>query len=145
MSRRIKVIFRELERQVGNMRSTNYPVGDFLTRLKNSAMANKNKVVAPKTKMIVAVAEALKSMGYLDSIEVDDKNISVHIKVISKKLIIRDITLVSKPGLRIYKSVDELESEKKPFSYILSTSKGVMSEKEAIKNRVGGEVIAKIL
>ena len=56
-----------------------------------------------------------------------------------------DIKLVSKPGLRVYKSVEELESIRSPAIYIVTTNKGIMTAKDAVKKRVGGEVIAEIL
>ncbi len=56
-----------------------------------------------------------------------------------------DIKLISKPGLRIYKSVDELEKIKRPTIFLVSTPKGILSSKKAIKQRIGGEILAEIL
>jgi small subunit ribosomal protein S8 len=123
----------------------NYPVGDFLIRIKNTSIAGKKTVITKKTSLIVDVAKTLKKLGFLESIEMDKENITVKIQYQNKQPLLTDIKLVSKPGLRIYKSADELEKIKKPTFLIITTSKGVLSKDEALKNRVGGEVIAEIL
>ena len=123
----------------------NYPVGDFLIRIKNTSIAGKKTVIAKKTSLIVDVAKTLKKLGFLESIETDKENITVKIQYHNKQPLLTDIKLVSKPGLRIYKTADELEKIKKPTFLIITTSKGVLSKDEALKSRVGGEVIAEIL
>lgn len=123
----------------------NYPVGDFLIRIKNVSIAGKKTVVAKKTNLIVDVAKTLKKLGFLESIDTDKENITVKLQYQNKQPLLTDIKLVSTPGLRIYKSADELEKIKKPTFLIITTSKGVFSKDEALKKRVGGEVIAEIL
>ena len=134
-----------LERQVGNMTYINYPVGDFLIRIKNASIAGRKTVSVNKTSLIVDVAKTLVKLGFLQDMKVDKKLVTVQIVYQNKKPLLTDIKLVSKPGLRIYKSADDLEKEKKPTFIIITTSKGVLSKDEAIKMRVGGEVIAEIL
>ena len=123
----------------------NYPVGDFLIRIKNASIAGKKTVVAKRTNLIVDVAKTLKKLGFLESIETDKENITVKLQYQNKQPLLTDVKLVSKPGLRIYISADELEKIKKPTFLIITTSKGVFSKDEALKKRVGGEVIAEIL
>lgn len=123
---------------------TNYPVGDFLIRIKNAAMAGRKEVSAFSGKKLVSVSEALKSMGFVDGIENKDKTITVSLTFKNKRAKLTDIKLVSKPGLRIYMGVDELESHKSPSIFLVSTPKGVMSSLKAIKERTGGEVLAEI-
>jgi len=123
----------------------NYPVGDFLIRLKNARLANRKSVMVRKTKIIKSVAEALKREGFVRDIEDADDILTVHLAIAAKEIILLDIKLVSRPGLRTYKSIDEIESYRGPETMIISTSKGVMSDSEAKKMRVGGEVIALIL
>ena len=123
----------------------NYPTGDFLIRIKNASIAGKKTVIAKKTNLIVDVAKTLKKLGFLESIKTDKENITVKIQYQNKQPLLTDIKLVSKPGLRIYKSADELEKIKKPTFLIITTSKGVFSKDEALKKRVGGEVIAEVL
>jgi len=124
----------------------NYSVGDFIVRVKNAAMAGRRRVVVRRTKLIEAVAQELVNLGVLKSIKLDnDGQLVVHLSYLNNKPAIISMTLVSKPGLRVYMSVSELEAIKKPSVFIVSTPLGVLSSKEAIKKRVGGEVIAEIL
>jgi small subunit ribosomal protein S8 len=133
----------ELERHLGNM-ITNYSVGDFLIRIKNAAMA-KNKIVEIKSeKQVVAVAEALKKLGFLDTVKKEKDILTVSLAFKNKKPVIMNLKLVSKPGLRIYMGADEIDEKKGPSTYLLTSPKGVISSKDAVKNRIGGEVIAEI-
>lgn len=137
----------ELERRLGNyMKNTfsNYSIGDFLIRIKNTAMA-KNKTLEYKAeKQIVAVAEALKKMGFLDVVKKEKDVLQVSLAFKNKKAVMTDLKLISKPGLRVYMGADEIEKKKGPSIYVISTPKGVISSLEAAKARTGGEVIAKI-
>ncbi len=124
---------------------TNYPVGDFLIRVKNAAMAGNKQFNAPSTKIIYEIANTMKKMGYLMEVTKKDDILSLTLAYTNKKPVIMDLKLVSRPGYRRYISVGELESFKGPERYILSTPKGVISSSEAIKSRTGGELIVKIL
>ena len=124
---------------------TNYAVGDFLIRLKNASMANIKELTMPTTNIISAVAKTLKDEKFLSDVVVKDGKISVKLAIYMKKPVLTNVTIISRPGLRIYMNVDEIESIKSPDVYILSTPKGVMSGKQAVKARVGGEVIAKVI
>lgn len=124
---------------------TNYPVGDFITRIKNAALSNTKELRVRKTNYIKAVAEALEREGFLSEVKEEDNELIVKLAYARKEPILMNLELVSKPGLRIYETVEELESKKGPEVYILSTSKGILSSKEAIKKNIGGEVILKAL
>lgn len=124
---------------------TTYPVGDFLIRVKNSAMAGNKQFNVPSTKIIIEIAKTMKKMGYLAEVVKDDDRLHISLAYFNKKTVLMDLKLISRPGYRRYVSVGELESFKGPEKYILSTPKGVMSSSEAIKNRTGGELIVKIL
>ena len=135
-----------LRRQVGKgINNMNYPVGDFLIQIKNAALARKQEVDVSCTKLIRSVADEMKKMGYLDSVEEKDGRIIVKLTFHKKAPLISKVRLVSKPGLRIYVGVDDLDKERGPSVFIVSTPKGVMSSREAIKKRLGGEVIAEVL
>lgn len=128
-----------------NLKSTtNYAVGDFLIRVKNDAMAKNKEVNVKSTKHILAVAEALKKMGFVEEIKNEKNVLKLKLVIKNKKPRLMNLKLISKPGLRIYMNVDELESHKSPSVLLVSTPKGVMSSLKAIKERVGGEVIAEI-
>jgi len=124
---------------------TNYQIGDFLIRLKNAGMAGIKEVTFFKSNMVLDVAKALKSEGFIESIVEDKKTISVKLAIFNKKPVLSNIKIVSRPGLRIYMNVDEIESYKKPDVLILTTPKGIMSGTRAKKERVGGELIAKVI
>lgn len=124
---------------------TNYQIGDFLIRLKNAGMANLKEVTVSKTNLVLAVAKTLQRAGFLDTVTDKDGKITVTLAIFRKKPVLSNVTIISRPGLRIYMNVDEIESIKTPDTYIISTPKGVMSGKEAKKQRVGGEVIAKVI
>lgn len=124
---------------------TNYQIGDFLIRLKNAGMANLKEVSVNKTNLILAVAKTLKKEGFLDTVTEKDGKVSVTLSIFRKKPVLSNVTIISRPGLRIYMNVDEIEAIKTPDTYIISTPKGVMSGKDAKKLRLGGEVIAKVI
>lgn len=124
---------------------TNYPVADFLIRLKNAALSGNKSVAIDKTKLILAVAEALKKEGFLESVKDENGKVVATLAVYAKKPVLTDLKVVSKPGLRIYVDVDGLEKKKTPEVWIISTPVGIVSDKQALKKRVGGEVIAKVL
>lgn len=124
---------------------TNYHIADFLIRLKNASMAGIVELKFPKTNLVLAVAQTLKSEKFLDTVEDKDGFINVKLSIYAKKPVLSNVTIISRPGLRIYMSVDDIEAIKTPEIYIISTPKGVFSGKQAIKQRVGGEVIAKVI
>jgi small subunit ribosomal protein S8 len=124
---------------------TNYIVGDYLIRIKNAAMASNRTVESRVTNPVKSVAKSLKELGYLEKVEIKKDVIVSTLVFKNRKPLLLDLKLVSKPGLRVYMSLDELNSRRKPTNLILSTSKGVLSSKQAIKKGVGGEVIVEIL
>jgi len=129
----------------------NYPIGDFLIKLKNAAMAKNKSFEARPTKQIMAVAEALKKNGYLDGVSSSgagkkEKNKTTFLLTFKyKRPALTNLKLVSKPGLRIYTDIWELSKRRKPSILLISTPKGILSSKEAMKQGVGGEVIVDIL
>ncbi len=125
--------------------STNYPVGDFLTRVKNASMTGASSVQMCQTKMVLAVAKCLESLGFINDLTTKDGIINLSIVKKNKKSVLTNITLVSKPGLRVYINTDEIGKRKKPSTLIISTPKGILSDKKALKEKVGGEVIAEVL
>ncbi|OGM19557.1 30S ribosomal protein S8 [Candidatus Woesebacteria bacterium RIFCSPLOWO2_01_FULL_37_19] len=124
---------------------TNYPVGDFLIRIKNAAMIDKRYIEVRNSKLIEAIAMALKKEGYLDEVKKVGSNLSIRLTFRNKKPLILDLKLVSTPGLRVYKGVDELKKVRGPRVLFLSTPKGVMSLSDAVKNNLGGEIIVAVL
>ena len=132
-----------LERPVGkNM--VNYPVGDFLIKIKNAALARRRLIRVPYSKLVYSVAMVLKKEKYLSEVKKEKDELAVMLTFYKKEPVLIDLKLVSKPSKRIYKGVEELKSHKGLSFLIVSTPKGIMTSYEAIKNNLGGEVIAEI-
>jgi small subunit ribosomal protein S8 len=125
---------------------TNYSIGDFLIRVKNAALAGRKEVIVPMTKISLSAAKVLKKLGYLSEVSTSEskKEIVCSFAFKRKKPVLMGLKLISKPGLRIYMGIKEIENRKKPSTLILTTPKGVISSLEAKKERIGGEVIAEV-
>ena len=123
---------------------TNYPVGDFLTRIRNAALARRHEVVVDTTNLIRLTAKALERAGFVQDVKEVKGKLALAICYRRKKPIMLGIKLVSRPGLRIYASADDIEKKKGPATFLVSTPKGVLISKEVIKQRAGGEVLAEI-
>lgn len=123
-------------------------VADMLTRVRNAQRANKPSVSMPSSKLKVALAKVLQDEGYIASSEVDgDKKpvLTIGLKYYEGKPVIEEIKRVSRPGLRIYKGADELPKVKNGLGVlIVSTSKGIMTDRAARAAGIGGEVIARV-
>jgi small subunit ribosomal protein S8 len=121
------------------------PIADMLTRIRNGQSANKTAVNMPSSKLKVALAEVLKNEGYIAgySCTTDVKpSLDITLKYFEGKPVIDMIKRVSRPGLRIYKANNELPKVMGGLGVaIVSTSKGLMSDRAARKAGIGGEVI----
>ncbi len=121
------------------------PISDMLTRIRNGQAAAKVAVKMPSSKLKVAIAELLKAEGYVAdyAISGDVKpELEVTLKYFEAKPVIEQIQRVSRPGLRIYKKKDELPSVMGGLGIaVVSTSKGLMSDRAARKAGLGGEIV----
>ena len=108
-------------------------------------LARKHTFSMPKTDLIKNVASALKRLGFISDISENKGLLEVQLAYKSKEPILSNIKIISRPGLRIYKSAKELAEFKGPSTLLISTPEGVLSSREAIKKNVGGEVIAEII
>ena len=125
------------------------PIGDMLARLKNSQMRNHKKVELPSSKFKIKIAEILKSEGYIIDYEIKtDQNkpkLHISLKYSSGSPVISSIERVSKPGRRIFSSAESLPKVNNGLGIaIISTPKGVMTDIDARKHKVGGEIICKV-
>ena len=124
------------------------PVADMLTRIRNANTAKHESVDVPASNLKKAIAKILLDEGYIKSYEVVEDGtqgvIRIQLKYLAgKEKVISGLRRVSKPGLRVYAGADELPRVLKGLgSAIISTSKGVMTDKTARANHVGGEVLA---
>jgi len=122
------------------------PIADMLTRIRNGQRAGKVSVSMPSSKLKSSIAQVLKDEGYIADFRVDDESgkavMSVDLKYYEGRPVIDDIKRVSRPGLRIYKSKDDLPNVQGGLGVaIVSTSKGVMSDRAARAAGEGGEVL----
>ena len=124
------------------------PIADLLTRIRNASSAKHETVEVPASKMKKAIVEILFAEGYIKKYEViDDERqglIKIWLKYVEgKKAVISGIMRVSKPGLRVYASKEDMPRVLKGLGIaIVSTSKGIMTDKQARRENVGGEVLA---
>lgn len=121
------------------------PLADMMTRIRNGQMAKKATVAMPSSKMKQAIAKVLQDEGYIAGFDVDGgvkPTLTVSLKYFEGKPVIESIKRVSRPGLRIYKPGDELPKVMGGLGVaIISTNKGVMTDRAARAAGVGGEVL----
>ena len=123
------------------------PISDMLTRIRNAQLAEKTTVAMPSSKLKVAIAEVLKDEGYVDGFSVVNGDggkatLEIGMKYYSGRPVIEKIQRISRPGLRIYKGSDDIPKVMNGLGIaIVSTSKGLMTDRKARANGIGGEVL----
>ena len=126
------------------------PVADLLTRIRNANMRNKESLVLLSSKIKLNLVKVLKEEGFISNWELDEKGkfsqLTIWLKYVDNFPVIREITRASKPGLRLYKKGKDC----KPILNgqgisILSTSKGIMSDRKCREENIGGEVLCTVL
>ena len=124
-------------------------VADLITRIRNAVMVGKNEILVPTSKLKAGVVDVLKKNGYISDYEIVEGTprgmLKVTINEPGANAKINEISKISKPGRRVYSSADELPTIKSGRGLVIvSTSKGLMTGKEAKKNRLGGEILVKV-
>jgi small subunit ribosomal protein S8 len=123
------------------------PISDMLTRIRNAQLAEKTTVTMPSSKLKVAIAELLKDEGYVDGFNVatvdgGKATLEIGLKYYSGRPVIEKIQRISRPGLRIYKGSNDIPKVMNGLGIaIVSTSKGLMTDRKARANGIGGEVL----
>ena len=121
------------------------PIADMLTRIRNGQAANKVAINMPSSKLKVAIANVLAAEGYIESVKVIEgakPELEITLKYFQGKPVVESIQRVSRPGLRIYKRKDELPKVMGGLGVaVISTSKGVMTDRAARQAGLGGEII----
>lgn len=125
------------------------PIGDFIIRIKNAYMARHLEVSLPFSKMKQTLAEILTSEGYLDGVDLrgdaPKQELVIKLKYINSKPAMTDVKRISKPGRRLYSSAQTLPKTLGGYgSTIISTSQGILTDKQARQQNVGGELIFQI-
>ena len=129
--------------------SLNDPIGDMLARIKNALLRNHKKVELPSSNFKVKIADVLKNEGYIIDYktisELNKLKLEILLKYNSGNPVISSIQRVSKPGRRIFSSAESLPKINNGLGIaIVSTPKGVMTDIDARKNKIGGEIICKV-
>ena len=121
------------------------PIADMLTRIRNGQAANKVAINMPSSKLKVAIANVLAAEGYIESVKVLEgakPELEITLKYFQGKPVVESIQRLSRPGLRIYKRKDELPKVMGGLGVaVISTSKGVMTDRAARQAGLGGEII----
>lgn len=122
------------------------PIADMLTRIRNGQMAGHANVVMPSSKVKAAIAKVLEAEGYISAFSINDNEgkseLSVDLKYFDGKPVIEMVKRVSRPGLRVYKNKDELPKVIGGLgTAVISTSKGIMTDRDARQAGIGGEVV----
>ena len=122
------------------------PIADMLTRIRNAQMTERATVLMPSSKVKIAIAKVLKDEGYIDGFKVAGDEVKpvleIALRYYAGKPVIEKIERVSKPGLRIYKSKDDIPPVMNGLGIaIVSTSRGVMTDRAARATGIGGEVL----
>ena len=125
------------------------PIGDMLARIKNSQLRNHKKVEMPSSNFKMKIADVLKNEGYINGFNVDKNDnkqvLIIYLKYNSGSPVISVIERVSKPGRRVFSSAQSLPKINNGLGIaIISTPKGVMTDIDARKQKVGGEIICKV-
>ena len=125
------------------------PIADMLTRLRNAGKASKRSVSMPSAKLKVAIAAALKKEGFVSDYEVEGdgaiKTLNIQLKYFQGAPVIETIKRISTPGLRVYAEKDNLPSINGGLGVaLISTSKGIMTDKATRKAGIGGEVLCSV-
>ena len=124
------------------------PIGDMLARIKNAQMRNHSKVSLPSSKFKAKIADVLKSEGYIIDYKINEEkkpSIEINLKYNSGNPVINTIERISKPGRRIFSSASSLPKINNGLGIaIISTPQGVMTDVDARKKKLGGEIICKV-
>ena len=124
------------------------PIGDMLARIKNAQVRNHNKVSLPSSKFKAKIADVLKSEGYIIDYKINNEkkpSIEINLKYNSGNPVINTIERISKPGRRIFSSASSLPKINNGLGIaIVSTPQGVMTDVDARKKKLGGEIICKV-
>ena len=125
------------------------PIADFLTRIRNAQMAGLKTVECPSSKIKVAICDVLEGEGFISGHSVDENDgkpvLNVSLKYFQGNPVIEEIKRVSRPGLRYYRGKEELPKNRAGLGVvILSTNKGLMTEKQAQAAGIGGEVLCTV-
>ncbi len=125
------------------------PIADMLTRIRNASQMRHEVVELPASRIKLQILELLKHEGYVNDVEYIEDNkqgiLRVYLKYVKNERVIKGLKRISKPGLRVYAKTEELPKVLNGLGIaVISTSEGIMTDREARQKRIGGEVLAYI-
>ena len=124
------------------------PIADFLTRIRNAQAKERASVTMPSSKLKAAICEVLRDEGYIDGFQVSEgakPELSVDLKYHNGAPVIEELKRVSRPGLRVYKQCKDIREERGGLAVaIVSTARGVMTDRAARRAGVGGEILCTV-
>lgn len=123
------------------------PIADMLTRIRNANQMRHEVVEMPASRIKLQILEVLKNEGYINDVEYIEDNkqglLRIYLKYVKNERVIKGLKRISKPGLRVYAKADELPKVLNGLGVaVISTSEGIMTDREARQKQIGGEVIA---
>lgn len=120
-------------------------IADMLTRIRNANQMHYESVEIPSSKIKIEIAKILKEEGFINDYKIEGRTLTVFPKYVDKERVITGLKRISKPGLRVYAKSSEIPKVLNGLGIaILSTSNGIMTDKQARKENIGGEVLAYI-
>lgn len=127
----------------------NHTVSDFIIRIKNACMAKRRTVVVPYSSVSKAIAQVLVKQRYITNVQEEEmdgkKFLVIKLAYLMRSPVLTNVTIISKPSLRVYKKTTQMRDVAKGQGItLISTSKGIMTEREAEKEGLGGELLFKI-
>ena len=127
----------------------NYSIGDFIIRVKNAYMARKKELKTPYSGVLYSIAKILKEEGYIKNVtkveKEKDKTLKLELLYKDRKPVFSNAVIISKPSVHIYAGKSEIPKSRGGYGItIISTSRGIMTDKKARKENVGGEIICQI-
>lgn len=127
----------------------NYRIGDFVIQLKNAALARKKELYVPFSNIQKAIGKVLVKEGFLEDVKEEEiegkKTLYVKLRYQRRRPTVTDVAIISKPSLRVYVGSGEIAKKQgKAKTVILSTNNGIITGREAMKKKIGGELLFKI-
>lgn len=119
------------------------PIADLLTKIRNAGLARRKETEAPHSKIKEMLVKILKQEGLIEDYKIEDQTIRIYLKFFKNHFIILGLERISKPGLRRYIKVKKIRLDRSKIN-IISTSQGLMTDREAFKKKLGGEILCQI-
>ena len=124
------------------------PIADFLTRIRNAQAKERSSVTMPSSKLKAAICDVLRDEGYIDGFQVSEgpkPELTVDLKYHNGAPVIEELKRVSRPGLRVYKQCKDIREERGGLAIaVVSTARGVMTDRAARKAGIGGEILCTV-